>query len=293
MTPRDLAVHHDRGIPNERFPVAVIHPRGLAQKMEWLHWHDAMEISHIDSGRGCYEIEDKVFDVKPGDIIVVNDVERHRVYYDDADPLYETSIHIDPTVLYPEPSNDIDSQYLRLFGYSPCRFVNKVTLTSSERDEVSHLVGEIIDEAARRSVGYELMTKSLLLTLVATVMRACLEHGNMQNDDAGCGRPSDTERLARIVSFIRKNYRHNIDLGSVSQEFGMSKAYFSDHFHRNLGITFSAYLRLQRLKHAVRLLDEGIHDAEEVASICGFNSRTSLYRALRRRPDIRSIEPKA
>lgn len=250
--------------------------------MEFYHWHEPVEISYVTGGRGRFEIEDKILDVTAGDLIVVNNLERHRSYYAESTPLFMTVIHVDPQILCSYQRDRVDSRYVRLFSYASPVFNNRMNLTASERQEVRELIDGIVTEYRQRPPGFGLMIKSLLLALVTSIMRAnaTAEEGHPGTQmDSSPEEPST--RIERIVGYVRKNYGSHLDLGTISSEFGMSQAYFSHFFHRRLGITFSGYVKQLRLQQATRLLDEGDLTADAIAKECGFNSRTSLYRALR------------
>lgn len=286
MVRDDIPIRHERGLVDERFPVEVIHPGGRAQRMEFYHWHEPVEISFVTGGRGRYEIEDKILDVTAGDLIVVNNVERHRAYYEESTPLFVTTIHVDPQILCSYQRDRVDSRYVRLFSYASPVFNNRMNLTASERQEVRELIDGIVTEYQQRPAGFDLMIKSHLLALVTSIMRAnaaAEEGGPGPQMESASEEPST--RIERIVDYVRENYGSDLDLGTISSEFGMSQAYFSHFFHRSLGITFSRFVRKLRLQQATRLLDEGDLTADAIAKECGFNSRTSLYRALRQHAD--------
>ena len=63
------------------FPFEIIHIDEPANNMSMFHWHEFMEISYIQEGKGTYEIEEKVFGVAKGDFVIINNIERHKVTY--------------------------------------------------------------------------------------------------------------------------------------------------------------------------------------------------------------------
>jgi len=279
----DARISHTVGTPDADFPVGVFHPNGPAESSPIFHWHDCVEVSYVRHGRGRYEIEDKVFDVEAGDVIVVNNVERHRLTFSPHHPLYETSIHFDPELLCRSDDDSFDARYLRLFLYHGSNFANRIKLPERETKSIGTIVQRIGLEMNEKRPGYELMTKSLLLTLVTTLMRSTMEGLNIapapnpQNEHG----PDQVEKLEQILSYIRAHSAQNLSLTSVADRFAMSSSYFSAYFHKALGITFSRFLRQLRVRHAVRMFKDKDCTAQHVADACGFNSRTSLYRALR------------
>lgn len=64
----------------------------------------------------------------------------------------------------------------------------------------------------------------------------------------------------------------DLDLAAVSDYVGLSRVYFCKLFHKNLGINFGTYLRIQRIEKAKQLLMETNLKAYEIADIVGFAS---------------------
>ena len=112
-----VPVKRESDITQRAFPFELLHTRGPANNMAAFHWHDFMEICCVTHGSGVYEIEDKVLPVKTGDIVIINNVERHRVTYDAADPLFEIVIHFAPLLIWSKDKSSFDHRYLTLFLY--------------------------------------------------------------------------------------------------------------------------------------------------------------------------------
>ncbi len=48
----------------------------------YLHSHDLLEINHVKEGSGYYLIEEKEYEIHPGDIFIINNQERHMAVHD-------------------------------------------------------------------------------------------------------------------------------------------------------------------------------------------------------------------
>ena len=274
-------VKRESPISSRPFPFEILHTDGPANNMRFFHWHDFMEISYVTSGTGRYEIEQKAFPVQAGDIVIINNIERHRVTYDPADPLYETVMHFAPDLLCARDAGGLDARYLRLFLHDGASFSNKPELHGRTRAEVRRLVSEIRGEYRDRRPWHELMIKARLLTLVTCLLRECrvLEAG-----DPGmlAVRKKNIARLERILAYVRKSFREEIHLDDIAKRFCMNPSYFSDYFRRNLGITFRAFLAQARVQEALRLLEEDRMTITEIAFACGFNTTAGFYAAFKK-----------
>jgi AraC-like DNA-binding protein len=274
-------VKRESPISSRPFPFELLHTDGPANNMRLFHWHDFMEISYVTRGTGRYEIEEKAFTVRAGDIVIINNIERHRVTYHPADPLYETVMHFAPDLLCARDAGGLDARYLRLFLHDGASFSNKPELQGRTRAEVKRLVSEIRGEYRDRRPWHELMIKARLLTLVTCLMRECRvsEAGDPQMLAV---RKKNIARLERILAYVRKSFREEIHLDDIAERFSMNPSYFSDYFRRNLGITFREFLAQARVQEALRLLEEDRMTITEIAFACGFNTTAGFYAAFKK-----------
>jgi AraC-like DNA-binding protein len=279
-------VKRESPISSRPFPFEILHTDGPANNMPFFHWHDFMELSCVTRGTGRYEIEEKVFTVRAGDIVIINNIERHRVTYDPADPLHETVMHFAPELLCARDARGLDARYLRLFLYDGATFSNKPELHGRMRGELSRLVSEIRREYRDRRPWHELMIKAKLLTLVTCLIRECgvAEAGDPRIITV---RRRNIARLERILAYVRKGFREQIHLNDIANRFSMNPSYFSDYFRQNLGITFREYLAQARVTEALRLLGEDRMSTTDIALACGFNTPAGFYAAFKKATGMR------
>ena len=77
---------------------------------------------------------------------------------------------------------------------------------------------------------------------------------------------------ARAVSYLEENFDDTeLSLASVSDALGYNQKYLSHLFKERIGMGFSEYLRMLRLKHAIFLFDHGIDAVKNVAILSGFS----------------------
>jgi AraC-like DNA-binding protein len=263
------------------FPFEAAHIGEPANNMEAFHWHDFMELSYVEKGEGTYEVEGKTFPVRRGDIVVINNIERHRVRYRPGSRLYETVLHFTPEFIWSSRKDDFDYRYLKLFLYHGATFANKPALAPSARREVSALIHQIAEEYQARRPQYELMVKSRLLTIIAHLLRSC-DIRPRPADEVNLRR-YNVERLDSIVSYLRAHHTENaLSLQSVAAAFDLNPSYFSDYFKKNLGQGFLQYLTSIRVHDAMRMLKDRSLSTSQVAFACGFGNPASFATAFRK-----------
>lgn len=90
-----------------------------------------------------------------------------------------------------------------------------------------------------------------------------------------------SEHIEKAISFIKKNYHHNIGLNEAAKEAFLNTEYFSRRFKKEVGINFSEYLLTLRMQEAKRLLKTSSKQIKEVAKLVGIGNVsyfTSLYK---------------
>jgi len=259
------------------FPFEVTHAEGPVISMDLFHWHDYLEISLVRQGSGVYEIDDRRFPVHAGDLVVVNGIERHRVRFEDSDPLYETSIHFDPRMLEARGDVPFESEVVRLFRKG-LGFTNRPTLQTD--GTLTRLFTEIVDENRRAAPYAELFIRAKLLLFIAELLRTNATFSLGEREEIR--RRSNIERLERILAYLEANCPGELSLRSVADRFYMNPTYFSEYFKKNVGVGFAEYLTRLRVEAAVRRMGDGRSTMTEIALQCGFNSLSSFYGAFRR-----------
>jgi AraC-like DNA-binding protein len=280
VSPRRI-VKRESDITRMAFPFELLHARGPATNMHWFHWHEFVEISFVRAGTGTYEIEDKTFTVQPGDIVIINNSERHRVTYDPARPLHETVLHFSAGLLEgPRTPGEARGQGLPLFSYDGPVFVNKPELSPVARRAVRSLVAGIGREWERREPWFQAVIRARLVQLACLLLRA---QGSREPESASvrAARRKKLATMRQVLDWIRANYRRQVSLSEIAARFSMRGSYFSDFFRRAFGVTFTRYLRQLRVEEAARAIAQEGRGSEEAAIASGFSSRTSFHRAFR------------
>ena len=99
-----------------------------------------------------------------------------------------------------------------------------------------------------------------------------------QNDDSN----ENTAGLAqRALSYIHQHFSDPISLTSVAEEMGVSPAYLSTVFHREIGASYSRTLLKFRMEEAARQLVRTNLQVQQIAQNVGFFSAQHFTRVFR------------
>ena len=86
--------------------------------------------------------------------------------------------------------------------------------------------------------------------------------------------------IIEIIRYINDNFRDNLTLEIISEQFGYSKYYFSRFFNKHFNCNINTYLGKIRLKTAETLILKGMNITDAVIT-SGINSLSTYYRLKR------------
>lgn len=102
-------------------------------------------------------------------------------------------------------------------------------------------------------------------------------------------RGGESARGVRFLSYIDEHYAERLDLHTLAEVFGYTPPYFSTLFKQYTGMGLREYVNRVRIRKSL-LLRDGKRTVSGIASLCGFDSLNTYYRALKRYGDERISE---
>ena len=85
-----------------------------------------------------------------------------------------------------------------------------------------------------------------------------------------------SDAISKVVELAQKNFnKPSLSISEISREIGYAPKYLSSLFKKKKGISFTAYLREMRIKHALFLMEQGVVSVKNVALLSGFGD--ALY----------------
>lgn len=213
------------------------------------HYHNHFEIYYIDEGSCCYFIDNKSYQLLPGDIIFVPAGVVHNTEY-------KNTIHTRLLVSCSEWYMPMSVRHL--FFETPFHFRNS---------DLSHAIKEVlleIEEEYANPDDYSIESfRSYMYRLFIMIAKSV---------ELNTARKNDKHYIEDAIEFMQGNYTSNITLPEVAGRFFVSPEHFSRIFKRETGFNFSEYLNLLRLKRAETLLRQlNTAPITQIAQSCGFN----------------------
>ena len=213
------------------------------------HYHGIYEIYFMKSGACNYFIDDRLYEVKSGDLIFIPDGIIHKTNYTGGT---HSRLLINCSEDYIPES--IRQQVKNL----PYLYRGGQVTRDAER-----IFSKISEEYSRADTFSNDALKCYTGELFFLFLR-----GAEQNDDREFQR-SAAERAAK---YVRENYCSQIGLSETADALSVSPEHLSRSFKRETGFGFCEYLLLLRLQKAEYMLkNEPGRSVAEVAYACGFN----------------------
>ena len=213
------------------------------------HHHERFEIYYMVSGRCHFFINDRAYDVLPGDVVLIPEHVIHKTNYgaeEHSRILIECSRHFIPT----EASAELaDMVYLYR--------------NAAATGEIYSLLQKIEQEYKSPDAYSFDAIRSYVHLLVYIMIRnkstvSILSRGNAMIDD--------------VVSYVKDNFSSEITLTEVAKKHFVSPEHLSRTFKRQTGFGFNEFITLVRLQRAEAMLkNENGKTISEIAYACGFN----------------------
>lgn len=242
---------------------------------EKFHYHDFCEITCVLSGSGIYYINGTQYPVKPGDIIIFNQVEPHG--WTVKERAMEVLVLTFAPEIIADPAGTATDEYLKTFFYLGSHFKNLISSADKRTGEIKGIMDEIAGEMRRREKGYEGMVRADILRILTLLIRHYEREGAGTDIDLNEKKRS-MKRLEDVVYYINSHYTENLTLEEVAGRAYMSPSYFSTYFRNVTNRRFSEYVTMLRLNRVQELFLTTDRTVSSIAMECGFRNMSNFYR---------------
>ncbi len=210
-----------------------------------VHMHDHPELSIILSGEASYSINNKIYTLKKGELVLFNPGVRHGA----ALPIQENykDLHIGYSKL-----NDSLAEYLDDIEED---FI--ILKLSSEKKVFYSICDELLREYRGRKKDYRFMIQALAIQILVLISREQFKEGTLPYTQhlGSIGYPDKHKVVEFIMSYINDNYMNEISLDMFAKDMYLSQVYISKIFKEETGSSPINYLIKTRLSKAKELLE--------------------------------------
>ena len=231
------------------------------------HFHTYYELYYLISGRRRYVVENDVYDLSPGDAVLIPPLVMHK------------------TVRPPGvPPNESHERFLFVVAEIPEPLQQKLTaccfrLSAHDKEFMKPLI-----EECREALTHRGPLTPLTVETNARQLLLCCARAAVPRPDA---RLSDRSRTANSAAlYVRENCARPLTLDGVAKLFSFSREYFSALFKAGMGQGFSEYLTSSRIALALDKLAATDKPIRTVSEECGFNDSNYFATVFRKHVGI-------
>jgi AraC-like DNA-binding protein len=225
-----------------------------------LHCHDFASLIYVLSGACTYNIADSMYQVKKGDMLVLNPDVQHGKTMKSGEDILEMHIGFGNIFVEGLPKNHI-------LEPDSCPVIS----LQDYEQEYLKCCSDIYYEQENNEPGSELMLKLNVMKLLVLFFKTT--RGEQQRAEKSLVSFDSSEKsviVSTLMTFLGDNYMRPISLDTISKSIYLSPAYISKVFKEEMGVSPINYLIKIRLAKARELLLEGRLSIKSVARSVGY-----------------------
>ena len=270
MNPNEVNKH---GYLNTNFKLFHLKDK-KAQNFEF-HYHDFNKIIIFISGKVTYHIEGKSYELKPWDILLINNHDIHKPVIDPSEAYERIIIWVNFKFI--ELHNSIDCNLLTCFNRATEKRFNLVRLSSDLQTNLKSIIYSLESSINSNEFGSKLLSNSLFIQLIIYLNRIHIQ--NMYENDPSLSKYD--EQICAILEYINTNLYSNLSVSEISKKFYISNYHLMHKFKKETGYTVYNYILQKKLITAKDLIKSG-NPIVKTSLQLGFNDYSSFLRSFKK-----------
>ena len=250
---------HEKVITTDSLPARSF-SYSSADQLITNHWHNSLEVLYIASGKMDTGINNAIYHLKRGDLIIINSGDIHFTRCRDYAKIYVLQVP------YPLLNTHIPN-------YDYVRFQDSdgsvVFSNPAKVDELSRLMIQMYEITLEQKPGYTLLFSSKLYQFLFILFQRYhtdISSRTKQKSDR------NLIRLEQVMNYVKSHYMQPISLEDAAQILSLNPEYFCRYFKKYMGMTFLEYVNSIRLYHIHQDLLNTNYSVSELMDRHGFTN---------------------
>ena len=274
-TRRELEEHG-----TETFPMTVNHDDlwVFEGKSVPIHWHNDLEISLPREGEAVYQVYQKSYRVRPGEVLLLNRNVPHSCSSPGNERALYSTIIVRPDFLYGDFGSDVERKCFRPFLQNsavPCMHLTK---SDENIKEILQKLNQIEEAFDQKLFCYELKIKGLLCEVFSIIL---YDH-RQELEKFVPANPQELERLEIMLNYLNSHFTEVISLQELADQIHLSREVSCRLFKKMTGKTITAYLEEYRVNKSFSLVQSGQYSMIQIAEMVGFSNPSRFASAFRK-----------
>ena len=240
--------------------------------LDYLHFHNYMEVGVCHYGEGEAVIEDRHYPFRDTAITVIppNIPHDHRTT---GERSFWEWLYIDVENVLGEmyPNDEILARKVRgeIYGNAFC-------VKRDEQPVLAQLLDSIIKEAEEKKYLYRESIKGLLRSFVVELLRINQCDKDLKRIE------QNTLLIASAIDYVERRYAEDVKISDMAQACSISESHFRKLFGECMGVHPLEFLNLIRIQKACELMTKTDHSIESISYESGFGNVSTFIRNFRK-----------
>lgn len=242
-----------------------------------LHWQDGVEIIYVKKGSGMVRVDTEQYIAKQGDVFIVLPGQIHGIYSMPKARMEYENMFFDMEFL---GSNSIDlcsRKYLHPILDGKKKLPVFLYPEHMLYDSFIKCLDYVDKLCEKKSEGYELGVKGLILTALSMLLQGGIEEISYEMGE------KNEQKIKHILTRIEMDYGKNLTIEDMAKACGYSSSHFMRWFKENTGFSFNGYLIEYRLNRAADELRNREKTIINIANDVGFDNLSNFNRLFKKR----------
>lgn len=235
---------------------------GVNDNMIKSHYHNYYELYFLEEGERHHMLQDDMYTMHPGELILFSPYILHRSYGDENVPFRRLILYFH--------RDEIDSLELQNMLDNG----NGLYHLEPRTRQVLHSMLETLLYEQNNTSEFKNHYCHTVLNMLLFFIVLQLRRQNPSKKE-------DYDRMSQVISYIHDHYQEDITLERLSRHFYISPYYLCREFKRHTDSTVIQYINITRIMNAQRKFMETNKNITEICSESGFSNLTHFNRVFK------------
>jgi len=254
-------------LKNKYYAIAHLHQE---EKTMNIHIHDCYELYYSISGGKQFLIDNRFYDINPGDLFIINQFESHYLTQINNMVHERIVISIHPEFLKEISTIKTDLSYC--FTERNQVFNHRISLNKEQQNRFLYFIGKI---TTSNEFGSDIIERVAFMEMMVLINSLFIHNHRYQRTDSNF---QYNQQVQEIHTYINQHITEAITVEQLAEQFYISTSYICRIFKATTGTTINKYINARRITIAKSLLTMGL-GVSEVCEKCGFNDYSNFLKA--------------
>lgn len=251
-----------------------------------MHCHIHYQISVCLSGSGVYTIGKKQYEIAPGDIVLLNQLENHRCLPSSEAEADFIFCEFTEDFIAPVGSSEFEYQYFQPFRYDPLKVSSWICHKEPVAAEICRLAVELKTTFDRKEFEYEHEMDAMMKLILSKLRSYYLQ----KYPNEFLSKHSNSVAMSQALKYISDHFMENIRISEIAKLLSVSESRFRHFFKETMHSSVKSYIIRLRTAEAQKLLAKTDLVIEDIACRCGFGNITHFYKTFKHHSGVTPSE---